>query len=74
MIKATFHIEDMTCSICAMKLESLEDELPGIKRISASYLKAIMVVEFDETLIKPENIIAAVKRKGYSAFLDETHL
>lgn len=67
MLKKTFKIPDMTCSNCAMKLESLEDDLEGVKRIDASYHKLEMVVEYDETKLTVEQIIAAVKKKGYTA-------
>ena len=67
MIKKTFKIPDMTCSACAMKLESLEDDLNGVKEINASYHKLQMVIEFDETKLTDEQIIAAVKKKGYQA-------
>lgn len=45
MIKKTFKIPDMTCTNCAMKLESLEDTLEGVKEINASYHKLQMTVE-----------------------------
>jgi copper chaperone CopZ len=48
-----------------MILEGIEDILPGIKQISASYHKLQMVVEYDETKVSEEQIIAAVKKKGY---------
>jgi len=67
MTKKTFSIPDMTCSNCAMKLESLEDELDGIREINASYHKQQMTVEFDEGKISVEQIIAAAKKKGYTA-------
>jgi len=67
MIKKTFSIPDMTCSNCAMKLESLEDVLEGVKQIDASYHKLQMVIEFDETQLTEDQIIAAVKKKGYIA-------
>ena len=67
MIKKTFKVPDMTCSNCAMKLESLEDTLDGIKEINASYHKLNMVIEFDESKLTDEQIIAAVKKKGYHA-------
>ncbi len=67
MIKQTFRVADMHCSNCAMRIESLEDELPGVKSISASYVKGQMVVEFDEARISAEAIIAAVAEKGYTA-------
>lgn len=67
MIKKTFRVPDMTCTNCAMKLESLEDTLVGVKEINASYHKLQMTVEYDETRLSDEQIIAAVKKKGYQA-------
>jgi len=67
MIKKTFKIPDMTCSNCAMKLETLEDTLDGVKEINASYHKMQMVIEYDESKLTDEQIIAAVKKKGYQA-------
>ena len=67
MIKKTFKVEDMTCTNCAMKLELLEDDLDGVKEINASYHKLQMVVEYDESKLTEEQIVAAVKKKGYTA-------
>ena len=67
MIKKTFQIPDMTCSNCAMKLESLEDILEGVKEINASYHRLEMVIEFDESKLTDEQIINAVRKKGYTA-------
>ena len=67
MIKKTFKIPDMTCSNCAMKLESLEDTLTGVKEINASYHRLEMVIEYEESKLTDEQIIAAVKKKGYHA-------
>lgn len=67
MIRKTFKIPDMTCSNCAMKLESLEDSLEGVKEINASYHRLEMVIEYDETKLTDEQIVAAVKKKGYTA-------
>ena len=67
MIKKTFKVPDMSCNNCAMKLESLEDTLDGVKEINASYHKLQMTVEYDESKLTDEQIIAAVKKKGYQA-------
>jgi copper chaperone CopZ len=67
MIKKTFKVPDMSCSNCAMKLESLEDALDGVKEIDASYHRLQMTVEYDESKLTEEQIIAAVKKKGYQA-------
>ncbi len=69
MIKKTFKVSDMTCSNCAMKLESLEDTLEGVKEINASYHRLEMVIEYDESKLTDDQIIAAVKKKGYTAML-----
>jgi len=69
MVKKTFNVPDMHCTNCSMKLESIEDELAGIKEINASYHKQQMTVEFDETIISEDQIIAAAKKKGYQAVL-----
>lgn len=67
MIKKTYKIPDMTCTNCAMKLESLEDSLEGVKEINASYHKLEMIVEYDESKLTEEQIITAIKKKGYTA-------
>ena len=67
MIKKTYKIPDMHCSNCAMKLEGIEDDLPGIKEINASYHKQQMIVEFDEAQVSETQILAAVSKKGYHA-------
>lgn len=69
MIKKTFKVPDMSCTNCAMKLESLEDDLDGVKEINASYHKLEMVVVYDETRLTDDQIIAAVKKKGYQAIV-----
>ena len=67
MVKKTFKVPDMSCTNCAMKLESLEDTLDGVKEINASYHRLEMVIVYDETKLTDEQIIAAVKKKGYQA-------
>lgn len=69
MIKKTFKVPDMTCTNCAMKLESLEDTLDGVKEVNASYHKLQMEIVYDEKKLTDEQIIAAVKKKGYQAIL-----
>jgi copper chaperone CopZ len=65
--KKVFQVLDMHCSSCAMRLEGLEDTIMGVKRISASYQKGQMQVEYDETIVSDDQILAAVKRLGYQA-------
>lgn len=66
MTKQLFRVPDMHCSACVLRLEGIEDELPGVKRVSASYRKQQMEVEYDETQVTEQQILAAVKRQGYA--------
>ncbi|NPV76311.1 MAG: hypothetical protein HPY59_08025 [Anaerolineae bacterium] len=65
MAKVTFTIADMHCSNCVMRLEGIEDDLPGVHRATASYRSQKMEVEYDETLVTVEEIAAAIRKKGY---------
>jgi copper chaperone CopZ len=67
MIKKTFRVSDMHCPNCAMTLEGLEDDLPGIRQISASYQKMQIMVEYDEAKVSEAQILEAIKSKGYTA-------
>ncbi len=67
MLKKIYRVDGMHCSNCAMNIEGIEDDLPGVKQISASYQKGRMVVEFDETLVSESQILVAVEERGYKA-------
>jgi len=67
MMKITYRVEGMHCSNCAMNIEGIEDDLPGIKQVLASYQKGQMVVEFDEAKVSEAQILAEVVKRGYEA-------
>lgn len=67
MIKKTYRVPDMHCTNCAMRLEGLEDHLPGLKHVRVSYRKQQMDIEYDETLVDATRIIDAIRRLGYTA-------
>jgi copper chaperone CopZ len=69
MTTKTFHVLDMQCTNCPMIIESIEEVLPGIIDISASYHKQQVVVEYDETCLTAEQIISAIEKKGYKVEL-----
>ena len=67
MITSHFKVEDMHCVNCAMRLQELEESVPGVKSVDASYRKAKMTVVYDETTVSVEQIISALRELGYSA-------
>jgi copper chaperone CopZ len=66
MTRLVLSIPDMHCSSCAMKLEGIEDELPGILKIKASYHKQTLEVEYDEEQVSEAQILQEVERLGYT--------
>jgi len=64
-MKVHYAIVGMSCPNCAILLESIEDDLPGIKEINASYRKQELHVEFDENLVTVAEIIEKINKKGY---------
>jgi copper chaperone CopZ len=67
--KAYFKVTEMHCSNCAMRLQSMEDDVPGVKQVDASYQKQQMVVLFDDAVISEKEISAAAEKLGYPAVL-----
>ena len=65
-MKQTYNVPDMHCPACSMLLEAIEDELPGIRRISASYRKQRLDVDFDEAQVSETEIMAAAADLGYA--------
>ncbi|MCC6147503.1 MAG: heavy-metal-associated domain-containing protein [Anaerolineaceae bacterium] len=65
MDRVTFTITDMHCPNCVMRLEGIEDDLPGVHRATASYRSQTMEVEYDEALVTVKEIASAIRDKGY---------
>jgi len=65
VITQVFKVKNMHCTGCALVLESIEDELKGIQSISASYRKQQLEVQYDENLLQTEDILNAIRQKGY---------
>ena len=65
MIKKLFSVKDMHCSGCAMRIEGIEDDLPGISKISASYHKQQLMIEYDESQVSEPQIFSAIHKLGY---------
>jgi copper ion binding protein len=66
MIKQVFRVTDMHCSNCVMRIEGLEDDLPGVQRVRASYKKQQVEVEYDENKVSADQVVAAIQQLGYT--------
>lgn len=65
--RTDFVINGMHCSSCANIIERSIKKVTGIKSAHVNFAAQKASVTYDTTLVKKENIIAAVKKAGYSA-------
>src|SRR5688572_8976852 len=64
--KIELAISGMTCTSCEIHIEGEVKRLPGVSFVRASYEKGSAVVEFDESKIDKEKIVATINATGYT--------
>lgn len=69
-MKEKFKVTGMTCSACSSRVEKTVCKLEGTGDVSVNLLTGSMQVDFDESKINSDEIIAAVEKAGYGAFVD----
>lgn len=67
MKKLKLKIDGMHCSSCAMTIDFDLEDLEGVKSSKTNYAKEFTEVEFDENLVKDEQILETVEKTGYRA-------
>lgn len=65
-------IAGMHCASCEQLLTEEVQELPGIGEVAFSYPKGWGKVEFDDSAVTPDDLVAAVARAGYTATLADS--
>lgn len=66
-MKKRFTVTGMSCAACAARVNKAVSALNGIGNADVNLLAGKMTVEFDETLLSEDAIIAAVRAAGYDA-------
>ncbi len=61
----------MTCSNCSLSVEKAIKNLNGVNEVNVSLIEKIAVVEYDESFLSEQDIISAVKSKGYGCSLKD---
>lgn len=57
----------MHCTSCALIIEKSLKKAPGVKEAHVNFTAEKALVTYDESIIKPESLIEAVQKTGYSA-------
>lgn len=66
-MKERYHITGMTCSACSSRVEKAANKLEGVEKASVNLLTATMDIEYDESVLRMQDIIKAVEQAGYGA-------
>ncbi|MCC6833618.1 MAG: copper-translocating P-type ATPase [Cytophagales bacterium] len=71
IVKQTFPVLEMTCAACAVSVESILNNTPGVQKAAVNYANQSALVEYNQTQITPNQIKAAVQSIGYDLVVDD---
>ena len=66
LIKTTLKVSGLDCASCAMIIDDVLEELPGVKSAKTSFAKEQVEVEFDKDQVSAEELKKTVESAGYS--------
>ena len=66
-MKERYRITGMSCAACSARVQRVTEKLEGMRGANVNLLAGMMEVDYDETRLTPEAIIAAVTEAGYGA-------
>jgi len=61
-------LEGMTCAACATRIEKVLNRVPGVSA-NVNFATETAMARFDAAAVRPDELIAAVERAGYRAFV-----
>lgn len=67
--ETTFIVEGMTCNECVSKVESVLNELQGVKKVEVSLKNKQATVKYDKEKVTVEELIKNVEKAGFKAEL-----
>lgn len=66
-MRQKFDVTGMSCAACSAHVEKSVKALNGVQSVQVNLLQNNMVVEYDDSLLTAEDIVAAVASGGYGA-------
>jgi Cu+-exporting ATPase len=65
MKKITLQLKGMHCTTCSVLIDTVLEELPGVKTSKTSYADQKVEVEFDPAKVDTNQMIQVIKSEGY---------
>jgi copper chaperone len=66
----TFRVEGMHCGSCALLIDDVLEDLPGVRATHTTVKGGRATVDLDPTRSSPQDVIAAINELGYQARLE----
>ncbi|MDR0884915.1 MAG: heavy metal translocating P-type ATPase [Clostridiales Family XIII bacterium] len=63
----TIPVGDMTCAVCAQRVEKAIHKLDGVENVSVNFATEKATVEYDPQTVRVSDIKAAIEKAGYIA-------
>jgi copper chaperone CopZ len=52
------------CEACALNLERKAQNIPGVRRATATFVGGVMTVTFDNAVLSPDQVVQRVRQTG----------
>ncbi|MDD2378052.1 MAG: copper chaperone CopZ [Bacilli bacterium] len=65
MEKIVLQVEGMSCDHCVKSIKKSVNELPGVAQVEVSLSDKTVMVEYDNTKVKVEQIKSVIEEQGY---------
>jgi copper chaperone len=65
----TFAVEGMHCASCALLVDDVLADLPGVAHVETSRRRERSIVGLDPAATTPQDVVAAIQELGYTARL-----
>lgn len=71
-IKKHYPVLNLSCAACASSSQNILNQQEGVVNASVNYANAAAEIEYNPTIIKPEQLKAALQSVGYDLMIDES--
>lgn len=70
-VKKTFHILGMSCSSCAVSVQSTLGAQKGVSSAEVNFAAATVLVGYDDNIVSPADFQKALQGMGYDILIDD---
>jgi len=71
-VKTTFHVLNMSCASCAIRIENILRAQKGVVNASVNFASATASIEYITDITNAEELRKTVKSIGYDLLIEET--